>query len=357
MTLLAAACLICALIPFVLLLVNLPNFRRPSACAHEALPAVSVLIPARNEERNIGALLVDLEAQTGCKLEIIVCNDHSTDTTEAIVSTFAQVKLISAPALPAGWNGKQHACWVLAQHARHDLLCWIDADVRLAPSAIRDSAEVLQRSRAACVSGFPREITRTAVESLLLPLIHFVLLGYLPLPFMRRSNSPAFAAGCGQFMLARRAPYFSVGGHAAIQSSRHDGIKLPRLFRRHHFQTDIFDATEIAHCRMYEGAAATWNGLLKNADEGIGSSGAIIPFTVFLVCGQILPFAFCWRSGVFAAAALTALMTRASCALRFRQSWLGVAFHPVSVLLLLIIQWESLWMRARGRQTAWRGRL
>ena len=121
------------------------------------------------------------------------------------------------------------------------------------------------------LSGFPHEETGSWLEKLLIPLIHFILLGFLPLGRMRLSKSPAFAAGCGQLFIAQRSAYESAGGHAAIRSSLHDGILLPRAFRRAGQTTDVFDATNLAECRMYRSAKEVWLGLLKNAGEGMAS--------------------------------------------------------------------------------------
>jgi len=85
---------------------------------------------------------------------------------------------------------------------------------------------------------------------------------------MRRSQHPAYAAGCGQLFLARRSAYEAVGGHAVIRASLHDGITLPRAFRAAGFWTDLCDMTEIATCRMYRSAGEVWRGLAKNATEG-----------------------------------------------------------------------------------------
>ncbi|MEO8725477.1 MAG: glycosyltransferase family A protein [Acidobacteriaceae bacterium] len=342
---------------------NLFLFRPAIRSATRQVPSVSLLIPARNEESNIAPLLESLFAQHDVRLQIIVCDDHSTDATAAIVrrlmagnTSSHSLRLIFAPPLPEGWNGKQHACWTLAQHATCKTLCWVDADVRLAPDCIRHAHDFLLSSRSACASGFPHQQTGTFLERLLLPLIHFVLLGYLPILFMRITTHPAFAAGCGQLMLARRAPYFACHGHAAIAASRHDGITLPRVFRRAGFRTDLFPATDLAKCRMYHGAAQTWCGLLKNASEGMASPGAIFPFTLLLLCGQVIPFALLWYSKLFLLSAALALVTRLLCTLRFRQSWIGTLLHPLSVLLLLLLEWQALLMSLAGQRVSWRDR-
>ena len=120
---------------------------------------------------------------------------------------------------------------------------------------------------------------------MLLPLIHFVLLGLLPMGRMRKTTKVAYAAGCGQFFLAEREGYFACGGHAAIRDTRHDGLRLPEEFRRHGLRTDVVDLTELAEVRMYDSASAVWMGLAKNATEGLGSPGRIVPVTVLLAGG------------------------------------------------------------------------
>ena len=352
---LACVCVVCAAVPLVLTLANLGFFRRPVLIAESQDAHVAVLIPARDEERNLPELLATVSEQVGWRGEVVVCDDHSTDATARLAGD-ANARVVEAPALPPGWVGKQHACWVLANETEAPILCWVDADVRLAPDAIRAAADYLRRSGAACVSGFPREVTGTALEKMVVPLIHFILLGFLPFPAMKWTTMPAFAAGCGQWMLAERDAYFAVGGHAGIRGSRHDGITLPRLFRDRGYRTDVFDATDLAWCRMYVGAAAMWAGMVKNATEGMASPGAILPFSVLLLFGQVVPFALIGVSKWFGVAAGMAMVARGVCAVRFRQSWLGVLLHPVSVVLLLVAQWQALVMEMIGKRVAWRGR-
>ena len=161
-----------------------------------------------------------------------------------------RLRVAQAPPLPPGWSGKQHACHVLAGLARHELLVFVDADVRLAPDAVSRMAGFMQAHAVGLASGFPRQVTVTWSEQLLLPLIHFMLLGFLPIAAMRRSVSPGLGAGCGQLFVSRREAYLRAGGHRAIRASLHDGIMLPRAFRRVGEMTGLFDAGGIASCRM-----------------------------------------------------------------------------------------------------------
>ena len=148
----------------------------------------------------------------------------------------------------------------------------------------------MERRGAALASGVPRQELGTLSERLLIPLIHFILLGFLPMRAMRRTRWPSMSAGCGQLFIARRDAYEQCGGHAMLRDSLHDGIKLPRVFRQAGLATDLFDATNLATCRMYHTNADTWRGLGKNATEGLAAPGTILPMTALLLGGQVLPF-------------------------------------------------------------------
>ncbi|WP_146444046.1 glycosyltransferase family 2 protein [Botrimarina colliarenosi] len=341
--------------------------RAPNGLASGAL---SVLIPARNEAANIEACIAAvLAAGEGVDVEVVALDDASEDDTAAIVERLSladsRVRFVRGRPLPVGWNGKQHACQQLADAATHETLLWIDADVRLEPHALGRLLAEQTRTGADLLSGFPRQVTVTWLERLLLPLIHFVLLGFLSLRAMRKSLEPSFAAGCGQLFLTRRDAYRQAGGHAAIRASRHDGVTLPRAYRRAGLKTDLFDATDVAHCRMYDSAAGVWNGLAKNATEGVATPALLIPVTALLLLGQVMPlpmacFAW-WRDepltlGLSLAAIGLSIGPRIDAALRFRQPFEGALAHPIGVLLFLFIQWEALVRDRVGKPVAWRGR-
>jgi glycosyltransferase involved in cell wall biosynthesis len=320
---------------------------------------------------SIAPAIASVLLSMGVNLEVVVMDDNSDDRTAEIVrqmqTTDDRVRLVQAPPLAAGWNGKQSACWALAQAARFDLMCFMDADVRLEPQALARMAAFSAQRNVALVSGFPREVTATWLEWMLLPLIHFVLLGFLPISRMRATTNPAFAAGCGQFMLVRKDAYFASGGHAAIRATMHDGLLLPRQFRGHGYHTDLADLTQLATCRMYRNAAEVWHGLAKNATEGIGNPARIVPLSALLIMGQIAPFAFaaCFilvggapRSTclLIYMAVAAAWLPRVLGTFRFRQDWRGCILHPVGTLLLLAVQWYALGRKLLGRDIRWKDR-
>jgi hypothetical protein len=354
----AIICALCALVPALVFRRNLGLYAPPHAAGSRS--SLSILIPARDEEGSIRGAVEAALASRGVELEVIVLDDHSADRTAAIVREIAardpRVRLETAPPLPAGWNGKVHACAVLAGLARHPLLLFVDADVRLMPDGAADLA-----------SGVPRQETVTFLERLLIPLIHFVLLGFLPMARMRRSLHPAYGVGCGQLFLARREAYEKAGGHAAIRSSIHDGVDLPRAFRRAGLATDLFDATDIASCRMYRNAGEVWRGLGKNATQGLAAPGKIVPATVLLLAGQVMPSVLLGLAlaGLVPAAvlipagigALAAWLPRLAAVRRFRQPLDGALLHPLAIVIFLVLQWTALGAKLLGRPVGWKGRL
>lgn len=362
-----------ALLPTVFFAVNFFLYRRlpvEGAVTRNSLPAVSVLIPARNEEAGIRDCVASILANRNINLEVIVLDDASTDRTAEIVRDMAEkdsrVRLAQAPPLPTGWCGKQHACHVLGQLAQHDAIVFMDADVRLSCDALTRMAGELSRNPAKLISGIPRQVTVGLLERLLIPLIHTVLLCYLPIWAMRKSSNPSYGAGCGQLFMAERQAYLAIGGHEPIRATLHDGIMLPRLFRKHSYQTDLFDATDIASCRMYHSASAVWQGLAKNATEGMASSRGIGIWSILLLGGHVLPVLCAlaillnlldpapaaWLLPIF----FLPMLIRLIAAYRYRQSLFGAILHPLGVTLLVAVQWYALIRHHLGFRSQWKGR-
>lgn len=377
MIILAIISLCLAVLPAALFVANCKLYRpapMESEVNHQlkGIP-VSVLIPARNEEVAISGAIQSVLANDH-PLEVIVLDDHSYDNTVRVVKEIQQhderVRLELAPPLPQGWCGKQHACAVLAQHAKYDHLLFQDADVRIAPDALPRLLAFQTQSQADLISGFPEQRTYTFFEKLALPLIHFLLLGFLPMKRMRQyATQPAYAAGCGQLFFTTRVAYEQMGGHASIRTSLHDGIKLPRAYRAAGLRTDLVDATDLAQCRMYQNGSEVWNGLAKNATEGLGSLKMILPATFLLIGGQVLPMVllliiliflkvshYPWSFAIVLAAVVLTYVPRILGVIRFRQPLLSAVMHPLGVAYVMAIQWYALGRKLMGMQANWRGR-
>ena len=347
---------------------NLRLVQTPASRPVASGTRVSILIPARNEEANIGDAIEAALASTGADVEVVVMDDGSTDRTPEIVTGLAardpRVRLVSAPPLPAGWTGKVHACQRLADAANGTHLLFVDADVRLAPQAAARLVGRLQETGFSMVSAVPRQITRSPGEILTVPMINLMMLGYLPVIGMRAKPDPGFGAACGQLIMVDRTAYDSVGGHGAIRECLHDGLKLARLFRRKGLMTDIVAGHELADCRMYHGFRESWNGFIKNAHEGMATPVQLPIWTALLGGGHILPFVL----APFALAGLAPLWIvlpalvlslglRTAITVRTRENLWAIPLHPAIVAVGLAIQWSSLLRSRRGQPAGWKGRV
>jgi len=350
---------------------------RPAASvsvgASGAGPVLTICIPARNEERNVDAVVRGALANADVPLEVLVYDDQSSDRTPAILAALrgedARVRAVTTEPLPAGWNGKQWGCERMGQAAQGQWLLFTDADVRFTPDCFARALAEAARLDAALLSTIPREETGTFLERLVVPMIHWMLFSWLPMPRMRATNDPATSAGCGQFLLVRRDAWLAAGGHAAFRDSMHDGIKLPRNVRRAGFHTDLYDGSDTVSCRMYRSAGETWRGFTKNAYEGLGSPVVLVVFTVLEAFGILLPWIWLpvmllvqgtesmptGPTGLASFAIGVQIAQRRLLAKRFSQPWECWVLHPVTIVLLLAIQWRSWWLHLTKRR-AWRGR-
>ena len=362
----ALACFVLAAMPFAMTLLNLRVLRVPPLPA--TAPSVAILVPARNEEAGIERCVAAALASVGADVDVIVLDDNSNDRTAAIVSRMAcdapRLRLVQAPALPPGWNGKQHACHVLSTLSERPHLLFVDADVELEPQA---AARLVPPAGVDLVSGVPRQLMPSIAERAVIPMINMLILGYLPIGLMRRDGREALAAGCGQIMMVRTSAYRKVGGHGAIRNSLHDGLKLPRAFRAKGFATDLIDGSALATCRMYDGGGSLWTGFLKNATEGMAKPLALPVWTLLLLGGHVLPWIGLGIAVVHGSAAsadvllilacLMPLASRLSQARAVGEPLAAIPLHPLGVLVTLAIQWTALIRRWRRRPTIWRGRV
>ncbi|MFO0873258.1 MAG: glycosyltransferase family 2 protein [Phycisphaerales bacterium] len=363
-----------ALAALVLALANLRRIGPAPSSPGPGEVLVSICVPARNEEANLEACVRSLLAQSHSRIEVLVYDDESTDGTPAIlgrlVADDARVRRVATSPLPSEWNGKQWGCDRMGRAALGEWILFTDADVRFARACIgRTLAEALRgRDGPPCalVSTVPRQVVGSLGEAVIVPLIHFILLSYLPVGRMRGTGDPAASAGCGQFLFVRRDAWLAVGGHSSFKGSMHDGVKLPRLLRSAGWGTDLFDGTELASCRMYRGFRATWRGFAKNAYEGLGSAGLLVVLTLLHLVGHVFPWIFlAWAFVARGASAMeVALATGAIAAAwaerlllarRFRHPLASAALHPVGIVLMTAIQWHGAMLHLTGRRS-WKGR-
>jgi chlorobactene glucosyltransferase len=343
-------------------------------------PCVSILVPARDEELNIGPCVRSLLAQDYPNCELLVLDDHSTDGTAEILrglgfsETGERQRVLNGAPLPPGWTGKGWACHQLAAEATGDFLFFTDADTEHAPGTVSAAVAYAQRHRADLVSAWPRLVTVTWGEQLIIPMIvlagmvlypHFLVLFLQKHPRLAarlpRSVQRTLGAANGQFMFFTRAGYDRIGGHAGEKSHVVEDIALGRAVASRMGEGMRFcncESLDFSTCRMYRSFGETWDGFTKNVRPAFERSFVVfLALGAWMFCGYLLPFvlAVCApRPLVFAQVAVIYAI-RILLTLRFRTSWLGCALHPVGQALTLGIGLNS-WRRSARGGVSWKGR-
>ncbi len=241
-----------------------------------AVPRVSVLIPARNEEENIGVILSDLQQVSHKNMEVIVFNDQSTDNSAALVNSFiakdSRLKLIHSERLPDGWLGKNYACHRLAQAASGEYYLFLDADVGIKPDVIESALAQMQKHELKLLSIFPKQIMKTTGEKITVPVMNSILLSLLPLIFTRTAKNPSLAAANGQFMLFDAESYHNIQPHEKMKLQKVEDILIARYFKQKRLNMQCMTGNDLITCRMYSDFQEAVYGFSKNVAEFFGGS-------------------------------------------------------------------------------------
>lgn len=344
-------------------LINLALLRRPSMNARTE-EAISVLIPARNEEHRIGSLLTSLTAQVGTpNLEVIVLDDQSTDATSDVVTAATRVdsrfRLIEGKDLPNGWLGKTWASHQLAQAAKGTVVVFLDADVVLSPDAIARSVNTLRETGLDAISPYPQQVSKTWLERVVQPLLQWSWVTTLPLRIAERSPRGSLTAANGQFLVFDAQRYHSSGGFAAVKSHVLDDINIFRAIKANGGRGVVIDGTDLAHCRMYDSNSALVSGYAKSLWSAFGGLSGTAFVNALLLTAYVAPFIFLLVPStrlVGLAGVLSGITGRLLVAARTRARLLpDCLLHPLSILIFAWLNAVS-WTRHIKGTTQWKGR-
>lgn len=352
---------------FFNLVLNLIFFRRPKWSGQEDKDLfLSILIPARNEEQRIGFCLESLLSQKHSNCEIIVLDDRSEDGTQEVLKQVAKkdsrLRWIEGKPLPDNWTGKAWACHQLSKEAQADFLLFTDADTRHDPESVSSAMEMIQEKKGDLLSLWPYQNTKTWGEKLIIPFVHVLLLFFLPHWMPGRFRS--LGAANGQFMLFRRKAYEAIGGHETVQSHLVEDVGLGREIKQKGLRLINADGSRLVSCRMYHSFHEIWEGFTKNMRAGFEKDW--VGFIFFLLVEFFLffmPFVWLiweWVTGKefmvwVLGQILLILGMRFVLALRVRQSYGSVLFHPLGQLVTILIALNS-WVKTARGEVTWKGR-
>lgn len=337
-------------------------------------PLVSVLVPARNEENNIKRCITSLLHQEYENYELIVLDDGSADRTGEILDMLlrsdggTRLRIMAGKPLPSGWHGKAWACDQLGKVAKGELLLFTDADTCHSPDSISRSVAAIEESDADLLSMTPRQEMRSFWEKLVVPLIYFILLCYLPLKLVPATQAPSLCFANGQFLMFRRDMYKWIGGHAAVCTDLVEDVWLCKAVKRQGGKVVSYNGMETVSCRMYRTFDEVWQGFSKNLFAGLGYHSFGLFFLMLVTAlVYIVPYGFVAASAVAADFSIVyfwfpllqvciALLCRLLIAGRFRQPITGALLHVFSQVVLLGIAVNSFYLVKFGNGSQWKGR-
>jgi chlorobactene glucosyltransferase len=328
-------------------------------------PLVSVVIPARDEERSIERTVRAFLAQRYSALEVIVVDDRSTDATGAILARIAaedpRLIVVKGEEPPPGWLGKPAALHRGSQHAHGELLLFVDADITYAPDAIRAAVAHMQRANLTMVALLPYFEMETLGEKIGMPQLAMSVLAFMPTFLFNRTRIARFGIGGGTGNLIRRDAYEAFGRHEELRDAVIDDVSLARIVRQHGGTSEAVLADHLVSVRMYHGLREVIEGFTKNGFVVFGRSIIItLIIVVFTFALHIVPYALIFLPSTrILAVAIVAIITLTRVIL-FRSLRYGMAnallFHAPMTLMWAYIFLRSMWITGIRGELHWRGR-
>ena len=358
----------------LMVLVNFARIPRLSRVARRVSPCprVSILVPARNEERGIAAGVGSLLALDYPDFEVIVVDDGSTDRTGQILAALAsensRLRVIAGRDPPKGWLGKPHALSQASRAATGEMFLFVDADLKYEPRALTEAVGLLESERADLLALLPRIEACGFWEKVLMPYLG-VSLFFGPAFLANRDRTRWLAVGGGSGNLIRRGVYEGIGGHEALRNSVVDDIHLAWNAKRGGYRTRMALAEDRIAVRMYAGFGEIWRGFTKNiAYIFNGWSGAllllmtlgvvlfaIVPAAVLLAAAAGAPVA-ARDIGLAATGFASILAARMVLAASLGDPVWPSLTHPLMAAVWAGLTARSLFDRFARRRLSWRGR-
>ncbi len=341
-----------------------------SAAANET-DLVSVIVPARNEEKDVERAIRSLLDQTYSNLEVIAINDHSTDATGAILNRLRsenhRLQVVHDPLLQEGWLGKPNAQSHGARRACGKWLVFVDADIVLEESTIERTVATVQAQQLDGLTLIPKFITGSWPEAGMLPMLPLGMITLRPDTANTEGTKGGFAAGA--FILIAREAYDRVGGHASVKSDVIDDVAFGRVLKRLGANFRAFTGFDAAKVRMYYGARSLLWGLVKNVSFVLGGrrghpfgalAGSVVACSLvslpaaILVAGSVSGTAAVALAGLigFAMPLLFLFGARSFVEYRFWHALL----YPVAVWIIVLATVVASYYRISRGTILWRDR-
>ena len=339
-----------------------PRLKREEGAA--AGPLVSVVIPARDEERTIERTVRAMLAQTYANLEVVVVNDRSTDRTGEILAAVARedsrLTVVNGEEPPPGWLGKPWACHQGSQAARGELLLIVDADIHYTPPAVASIvAEMGRRPDMAMIAVLPRFELRGFWEQVAMPMLAFTAYTFVPTWLANRTRIPEIGIGGGTGNMIRRRDFDDIGGYAPLHDAVIDDVGMAQHLRRRGKRTMAVLADHLISLHMYHGLGEIVRGFTKNLFAAFGGNFVtLVTMFVLMIGFHLLPYGLALRGDRLAIVAVGLItLCRLVLFIRLRMRIDNALLaHPLMIAVWTWIFARSAWVTGIRRQLHWRGR-
>lgn len=320
------------------------------------LPTFSIVIPARNEEKNLARLLDSIATSRAVAKELIVVDDNSTDSTASVAEAHGATVVRCDPP-PAGWRGKPWACWQGAAATTGDLILFLDADTYFSPGGLENLLAAYQGGDTA-LSVLPFHATQRPYEEL--SLFFNLLMAAGAGGFSGLSAPKLF----GQSLLLPRALYLRVEGHAAVRGETLENLALATHIERAGGAPRTATGKGSLQMRMFpEGFSQLLESWHRGAAGGAGSTPLpVLLLTIFWLsgaaaaAGAMVTLSAGHRLSVLAIYLLYAAQIFWIARRLGSFRWSTALFYPVPLVFYFAIFARSLWTRLRGGAFTWKGR-
>ncbi len=354
---------------------DISNYKLPKEIRNDD-PFISVLIPARNEEDNIGKCLMSLVDQDYRNIEILVLDDNSTDDTAKVIKgiskTHKNIKFLKGKPLPKGWTGKNYACYQLFKESKGKYLFFTDADTIHSKNSVSSALSCLVHNKLDIISASPKQIMRSFHERMVNGLTNFQVL-IPPLIIIERSKIPLYGSGVGSLMLFKRSVYRKLGGHKEVRTSCIEDTSISKFFIKMGYKFMIFNGVRTYSTRLHQNFTEIYDSFCRVFLGNFNNNRIVVSLIVlvlsvfflfpFILLAAILFFNF--ESTIFFYTNLSLLifqvllilLTRVMSTLRINGRILDIFLHPVSIFYIVFMNIKLIFQRQDHTKIRWKGRL
>lgn len=320
---------------------------------------ISILIPVRNEEKNIADLIENLQNLKSPNTEIIIYDDLSTDNTCQIIEKYINqnpnIKLIKGKELPEGWSGKNFACYNLAKNAHGKYYLFIDADVRLYDDIVPGVVAYLKKHNLGLLSIFPVQVLETFGEKISVPIMNYILLTLLPLILVHKSPFTAHSAANGQFMLFDADTYKRINPHEKFKNSHIEDINIARYYKKQNIKIACMTGDKRVQCRMYTSYQEALNGFAKNIFMFFGNQPVLAFMFWLLATVGFVPVMFLSNSLLIIYFSLLIIIQILYSILTKQNPVLNLLLFPLQLVFMLHVMLYSI-IKKNKKDYQWKGR-